>query len=455
MPGEIISIQAGQCGNQIGVQFWEQLFIEHGIQPDGTRVILPADDPNKKLDRTDVFFYQSEDGRYTPRSVLIDLEPRVINTITTGKYGGVFNPRNIYMAPEGGGAGNNWAMGFDHAEKKADVFLDMLDREADGSESLEGFMLTHSVAGGTGSGVGSYLLECVNDRFPKKLIQTVSIFPQSSDVVVQPYNTILTLKRLAKNADAVLVFENKALHQLALTNLSIQNPTFTQSNQLVSTVLSSYTNTLRYPGYMYNSLTSILSTMIPNPELHFLTTSYTPFTGDFVQQAKEVRKSNAYDVVLELLDKKNRMASIDTQVSDGAYISIFDILCGDIDQIDLRKGILKAQQRTRFVPWGPTGIHVAQGVKSPYLTKKKHNNTVGLMLSNHTNIASVLKTACSQYDRFISRNAFLDSYRKFPMFADDLDEFIDSREVTQSVIDQYVKAEDINYLDGGDEDDDI
>jgi hypothetical protein len=33
-------------------------------------------------------------------------------------------------------------------------FLDMLDREADGSDSLEGFVLCHSIAGGTGSGMG-------------------------------------------------------------------------------------------------------------------------------------------------------------------------------------------------------------------------------------------------------------------------------------------------------------
>jgi tubulin gamma len=46
----------------------------------------------------------------------------------------------------------------------------MLDREADGSDSLEGFLMCHSTAGGTGSGLGSYLLESLNDRYPKKLI---------------------------------------------------------------------------------------------------------------------------------------------------------------------------------------------------------------------------------------------------------------------------------------------
>ena len=52
-----------------------------------------------------------------------------------------------------------------------DHVMEMLDREADGSDSLEGFVLCHSIAGGTGSGMGSFLLERLNEHFPKKLIQ--------------------------------------------------------------------------------------------------------------------------------------------------------------------------------------------------------------------------------------------------------------------------------------------
>lgn len=46
----------------------------------------------------------------------------------------------------------------------------MVEREAEGSDSLEGFILTHSIAGGTGSGLGSFILEKISDRFPKKII---------------------------------------------------------------------------------------------------------------------------------------------------------------------------------------------------------------------------------------------------------------------------------------------
>jgi tubulin gamma len=57
------------------------------------------------------------------------------------------------------------------AEEASETILDVIDREADGSDSLEGFTLAHSIAGGTGSGLGSCLLEKLNDRYPKKLIQ--------------------------------------------------------------------------------------------------------------------------------------------------------------------------------------------------------------------------------------------------------------------------------------------
>lgn len=142
-------------------------------------------------------------------------------------------------------------------------------------------------AGGTGSGLGSFVLENLNDRYPKKLIQTYSVFPnneETSDVVVQPYNSLLSLKRLTTNADSVVVLDNAALNRIACDRLHYQNPTFVQTNQLVSTVMSASTATLRYPGYMNNDLVGLISSLIPTPKCHFLSTSYTPFTSDNVEK---------------------------------------------------------------------------------------------------------------------------------------------------------------------------
>ena len=115
-------------------------------------------------------------------------------------------------------------LGYEEGERLSDDILEMIDREADGSDSLEGFVLTHSIAGGTGSGLGSYLLEALNDRFPKKLIQTYSVFPNDGDVVIQPYNCVLTLKRLALNADACVVIDNCALTQMVTERLKLRDP---------------------------------------------------------------------------------------------------------------------------------------------------------------------------------------------------------------------------------------
>lgn len=101
-----------------------------------------------------------------------------------------------------------------------------------------------------------------------------------SDVVVQPYNSLLTLKRLTECADCVVVLDNTALNRIASDRLHIQNPSFTQINKLVSTIMSVSTTTLRYPSYMNNDLVGLIAPLIPTPRLHFLMTGYTPLTTD-------------------------------------------------------------------------------------------------------------------------------------------------------------------------------
>lgn len=127
--------------------------------------------------------------------------------------------------------------------------------------------MLHSIAGGTGSGMGSALLELLSDHFAKQVVQTYSVFPNSeefSDVVVQPYNSVLTMKRLVDHADSVVVLDNAALNRIATDRLHSQAPTYDQTNQLVSTVMGASTTTLRFPSYMNNDLVRAL----PDPDRH-------------------------------------------------------------------------------------------------------------------------------------------------------------------------------------------
>lgn len=65
--------------------------------------------------------------------------------------------------------------------------------------------------------MGSYLLEKLNDHFPKKLIQTYSIFPEDEGVVVHPYNSLLSMRRLTQNADSVVCIVVSTISAMRLT----------------------------------------------------------------------------------------------------------------------------------------------------------------------------------------------------------------------------------------------
>lgn len=117
----------------VGFEFWKRLCAEHGINPEG----ILEDFATDGVDRKDVFFYQADDEHYIPRAVLLDLEPRVINTILGSPYSKLYNQENVFVSKNGGGAGNNWASGFSQGEKLNEEIFDIIDREADGSDSLE------------------------------------------------------------------------------------------------------------------------------------------------------------------------------------------------------------------------------------------------------------------------------------------------------------------------------
>ena len=50
----------------------------------------------------------------------------MINGIQTSDIRNLFNPENIYISKEGGGAGNNWASGFSQGEAVQEALLDMI-----------------------------------------------------------------------------------------------------------------------------------------------------------------------------------------------------------------------------------------------------------------------------------------------------------------------------------------
>lgn len=154
--------------------------------------------------------------------------------------------------------------------------------------------------------------------------------------------------------DASVIIDNNALQRIATDRLKLQNPTIAQINSIVSTIMSASTTTLRYPGYMNNDLMGLVASLIPTPRCHFLMTGYTPLTVD--KKATSIRKTTVLDVMRRLLQTKNILVS--SSVKKGKYISILNIIQGDVDPTQVHKSLQRIRERklANFIPWGPASI---------------------------------------------------------------------------------------------------
>ncbi|ONK62010.1 uncharacterized protein A4U43_C08F35870 [Asparagus officinalis] len=154
---EILHIQGGQCGNQIGAKFWEVVCAEHGIDSTGRY----TGDADLQLERINVYYNEASCGRFVPRAVLMDLEPGTMDSIRSGPYGQIFRPDNFVFGQSG--AGNNWAKGhYTEGAELIDSVLDVVRKEAENCDCLQVGDLNHLISA-TMSGVTCCL------RFPGQL----------------------------------------------------------------------------------------------------------------------------------------------------------------------------------------------------------------------------------------------------------------------------------------------
>jgi len=241
----------------------------------------------------------------------------------------------------------------------------------------------------------------------------------------------------------VVVLDNASLYKIA-NSLHLNNPSFSEINALIATVMAASTSTLRYPSFMNNDLVSLMSSLIPTPRLHFLMTGYTPLSLPSDVSVPS-RKSSVLDVMTRLLQPKNIMVS--APLNRGLYISALNIISGDVDISEVHKGLQRIKQRemASFVTWGPTGIQVVLSKKQNKINTNQPR-VEGLMMANHTSVASLFSKILRQYTKLKARGAYLNHFTNQKYFGGDLDEFDRSREVVQSLIDEYKAAERKDYL---------
>lgn len=109
--------------------------------------------------------------RYVPRTAIHRVRPSSI-----------YRSENVHF--EQFGRGNNWALGYNGREGKEGregsiTFraLESLRREAERCDVFDSVVLTHSIAGGTGSGLGSRILEEISHAYPTQYLVSAAVTP--------------------------------------------------------------------------------------------------------------------------------------------------------------------------------------------------------------------------------------------------------------------------------------
>merc|ERR1712193_421877 len=189
-----------------------------------------------------------------------------------------------------------------------DSVLDVVRKEAEGCDCLQGFQLCHSLGGGTGAGMGTLLISKVREEYPDRIMETFSVIPSPkvSDTVVEPYNAVLSFHQLVENADESFLLDNEALYDICFRTLKLTTPTYGDLNHLVSAAISGVTCGLRFPGQLNCDLRKIAVNLIPFPRLHFFMTGFAPLTSRGSQQ---YRALTVPEIAEQMLNVQNKNSS--------------------------------------------------------------------------------------------------------------------------------------------------
>lgn len=202
-----------------------------------------------------------------------------MDSLRSGPLGTLFRPDNFVFGQSG--AGNNWAKGhYTEGAELVDSVLEVVRKEAEGCDCLQGFQITHSLGGGTGAGMGTLLISKIREEYPDRMMCSFSVVPSPkvSDTVVEPYNATLSVHQLVENSDETFCIDNEALckcwtaftavrvltpvvDEICFKTLKLATPTYGDLNHLVSIVMSGITTCLRFPGQLNSDLRKLAVNM--------------------------------------------------------------------------------------------------------------------------------------------------------------------------------------------------
>ncbi|XP_014247182.1 tubulin alpha-3 chain-like isoform X1 [Cimex lectularius] len=419
-PTSIISIHIGQAGVQIGTAMWHLLLHEHGLNPRGFK-----ENGDRCLDsQAQVMFHQWSGPKFTAKACFIDSDEYTLSNLRSGPLSDVFQWNYVmHTCAESGGLysrGN-----FVVAEEVVDKVVKYVRQMAEESDNPCGFLFTHSLGGGTGSGVTARLLNVLKTEYPKAAQVELAVMPSqkmksNNTLIVEPYNISLFLKDTMEEHRAVIVVDNEALFRMVYSTGS-KTPNYNSINSILAHVLSATTAGTRYGGFKSVGFRDIETTVVASKRLRFASASFAPLAHDLSSCHNIVAVS---EVMHDLFSPRRQLLTADFHdpfviTSTVLYRSYLDSL-GEV-QTFINK--LINTKTLRFVPWAPAAIKIGLA-QSPTgflpVGEILHVPESATLLYNTTAVIKPFEHIYHCVSSMLRKRAFLHWYTRSGMFADEL-----------------------------------
>ncbi|KAJ8599113.1 hypothetical protein CTAYLR_006350 [Chrysophaeum taylorii] len=435
----MITVQIGQCGNQIGRRFWVELAHEAATQSTAYDASMACNFRNVDSRSNGRLGIGSELATLRARAVLVDMEEGVVaETRRDPVFGELFDA--AHLVTDVSGAGNNWAHGYGaygplHGDAVASACREALEA-CEGPP--QGVVVLSSVGGGTGSGLGSWIVERLADDYPKLPKICVPVFPSADDdVVTSPYNAVLATRHLAECASLVIPLDNDALARRAIR---AENGTrgFDELNDVAAQFLVHFTAGARYGG---PTLGDVVSRVAPFPSLNVVAPGLAPVLPRRSNRRSKEPKTDAasYDSGSRLIDDacswRSRLLTLTQRrghfarapfCEQKATLSLALLARGSFET-DLSKS--RNKLRASLVPWNRDDGFLFATCAVPPLRAPR----AVACLANTSEIVVPLRTLRTRFESLYRRRAMLHHYTHYI----DTDHFDHAAHALDDLIDAY------------------
>lgn len=272
----VVTVHVGGAGIGMGSSLWSLLMAQQGIALDGaSRAPDAAGDAS-------LHFQETSKGCFLARALWVDApNAPSLEAVQRTAY---VTPENVVSKSSPGMGSRTYSYGF----RDLDWFQESFRKQVEAVDSLSLILMTHSLCGGVGSGVGATILEHLSNDYRKQIKWSFSHFPgpvpeDDSELTDTKavYNAALGFQGLVEHTDMTTLVDNAALRRLGSEGLGLSSPTNADLNGLTARAMSAITAPMcagigDEAGSRLLNPRDMLTNLVPYPRMHFTVPTIAP-----------------------------------------------------------------------------------------------------------------------------------------------------------------------------------